>query len=101
MYRYYTHHQLTIPSLYTLDTCPFDETGPLDRGEIILRHKDALGIFEPTLTANLAQACTDRDIPYLFADEYIEQQNTQLLADGKQPIGLGITELGQLIKNTK
>lgn len=73
----------------------------MDRGEVILRHKDALGIFEQTLTNNLAQACTDIDIPYLFADEYIHEQNKQLLAEGKPTIGLGITELGQLIKNTK
>jgi hypothetical protein len=84
-------------NLIVLDTSPYPDVESRDRQQIILRHRDANGIFNAPLTRQVEQLCQASNISYAFKDEYIEQQNQQLLASGQPPLSLGSTELGRII----
>ena len=84
-------------NLIVLDTSPYPDVASRDRQQIILRNRDANGIFNAELTRQVAELCQANDISYAFKDEYIETQNRQLLSNGQPALSLGSTELGRII----
>jgi len=88
-------------NLLIIDTCPMDEDEAFIReGKIVLRTKDAMAIFNKELTASVELKAKELWLPYLYADTLIDKRNEER-ESGTAKIGLGITELGQLIKHTK
>jgi len=85
--------------IITLDTTPYDTTGALQEGLIVLRNKDEHGIFNSDLVDSLRATCDREGIRYEFKDEFIEAQNARL-PEGSKPKKLGRTELGRIVKHT-
>ena len=83
-------------NLIVLDTSPYPDQEARDRQKIVLRNKDANGIFNAELTQQVEQLCIDSEISYTYKDLYIETQNQQLVATGQSPMSLGSTELGRI-----
>ena len=67
----------------------------------MLRHKDALGIFNQNLSKQIGKLADQLKLPFFYADEHITDKNETRRLKGEYEIGLGITELGQLIKHTE
>lgn len=86
---YVLHHlqtrNITTQHMIVLDTCPFDTTAELDQGMVILRNKDALGTFNQGQVQEMESILHQQKIPYVKADEAIEQEN-QILQQHNQPL---------------
>ncbi len=87
-------YNIETKELIIIDTSPYRESAPVEGGCIILRNRDKSAIFDKTLTAKIKQRCVDKLIPFQFKDEY-------LTALGAPESGLGSTELGRIIQNSK
>lgn len=83
--------------LIVVDTSPFPDLESAAAQDLVLRHQDVNGQFNSTLTARLAELCDLNGWKYLFKDDYVNARNEQLVADGKEPISLGSTEMGRII----
>jgi putative aminopeptidase FrvX len=81
-------------TLIVIDTSPFVDAEPIDRGMIVFRNRDMSAKFNPALVSALKTRCSVMEIPFQVKDEI-------LLAKGKSVSQLGSTELGRLIQNTR
>ncbi|MFO6422013.1 peptidase M42 [Motilimonas sp. KMU-193] len=82
--------------LIVVDTSPFPNRESLEHQQVVLRRRDANASFNDELTDKLENLCKEAGISYVFKDAYIEQQNVQALAEGREPASLGSTELGRI-----
>jgi putative aminopeptidase FrvX len=89
-------HNLTTQRLIVLDTSPYPTREAADAQHIVLRHKDASGLFATEITEEIVQKCLELGITYSFKDTYIEARNR----DRTKPLSLGRTELGRLVVAT-
>lgn len=89
-----TLHHIETQELIIIDTSPYRESAPVEAGCVVLRNRDKSAAFNPILTAKIKQRCVDQLIPFQFKDEY-------LTALGAEESGLGSTELGRIIQNSK
>ena len=80
--------------LIIIDTSPYRESATVEGGVVVLRNRDKTAIFDVTLTAKIKQRCIDKLIPFQFKDEYLTELGTPIT-------GLGSTELGRIIHNSK
>jgi putative aminopeptidase FrvX len=67
-----------------------------DAQQIVLRRKDASGLFASGITNEIEQKCLELGITYSYKDAYIEEQNRERI----KPLSLGRTELGRLVVAT-
>lgn len=88
------------PRLVVLDTSPFPDPAHAERGEVVLRRRDAGAAFDAALTAWIAATADDHGVPVTFKDAWIEAANAAL-GPGGHPAGLGRTELGRVIALTE
>lgn len=79
--------------LIVIDTSPYPTREAADAQHLVLRHKDANGVFAVDITQELEQLCDSLGITYSYKDTYIEQQNLTR----SKPLSLGRTELGRLV----
>ncbi len=77
--------------LVVLDTSPFDDSGLINRGVVVLRARDAGGQFSATATARMAAAAQSASTEVVWKDKFLQ--------DLGRP--LGRTELGRVIAATK
>lgn len=80
--------------LIILDTSPYSDYEPIDRGVVVFRNRDKSEVFNGDLVGRLKERCDGLNIPYQLKDEY-------LLAQGKEIRQLGSTELGRLISESQ
>ncbi|RZM77769.1 peptidase M42 [Leptolyngbya iicbica] len=93
---WFQRQQLTTQRLVALDTSPYHDRAAADQQLVTLRRKDASANFAEGITQELADRCTQLDIPYSYKDDYIEAQNRTRT----KPYSLGRTEMGRLIAAT-
>jgi putative aminopeptidase FrvX len=93
---WFLRHNLTTQRLIVLDTSPYPTREAADSQHIVLRHKDASGLFATEITEEIEKKCLELGITYSFKDAYIEERNR----DRSKPLSLGRTELGRLVVAT-
>jgi putative aminopeptidase FrvX len=90
-------HQIWTDRLLVLDTSPYPTREAADAQDVVLRRKDANGLFATGLTDELVSQCERLAICYRFKDAYVESQNATRI----KPLSLGRTELGRLVAATQ
>ena len=80
-----------------LDTSPFADRDLADRQQVVLRHRDANGEFDPEFTAEVEERCRALGVTHVFKDELIEAQNREAEARGEKLASFGSTELGRIV----
>ncbi|WP_204140944.1 peptidase M42 [Halomicronema sp. CCY15110] len=93
---WFQRQQLTTQRLVALDTSPYHDRAAADQQLVTLRRKDASADFATGITQELADRCTQLDIPYSYKDDYITAQNRTRT----KPYSLGRTEMGRLTAAT-
>jgi putative aminopeptidase FrvX len=91
---YFRTTRMDNKTLVVIDTSPFVDAEPIDKGMIIFRNRDMSAKFNPHLVGALKTRASVMEIPFQVKDEV-------LIARGKTVSQLGSTELGRLIQNTK
>jgi putative aminopeptidase FrvX len=86
----------TTQRLIVLDTSPYPNTEAAEQQQLVLRRKDANGLFATDITAELEQRCHQLGITYSHKDAYVESINLSR----SKPLSLGRTELGRLVVAT-
>ena len=84
-------------NLIVLDTSPFQSQDDADKQQIVLRHRDANGVFNADMVAKTLELCGSLGISTCFKEDYIVQLNIERAARDQKPLPLGTTELGRLI----
>lgn len=87
----------TTRELLVLDTSPFDSREEADAQQVVLRRRDANGLFATELVDALETKCEELQIPYRFKDVIVETENVERAARGEKLKSLGSTELGRLV----
>lgn len=90
---WFLRHNLSTQRLIVLDTSPYPSREMADSQQIVLRRKDASGLFAPEITNEIEQKCRELGIAFSYKDAYIEAQNKERI----KPLSLGRTELGRLV----
>lgn len=97
-YRYvaewFQRFDLKTRRLIVLDTSPFPTTNDLSVQNVVLRNRDSVADFEPSITNELKLACEQTKISYRFKDEYVVEMNK----NREKQSSIGRTELGRLIE---
>jgi putative aminopeptidase FrvX len=93
---WFLRHNLTTQRLIVLDTSPYPNRDAADAQKVVLRRKDASGLFASEITEEIEQKCLELGITYSYKDAYIEAQNRER----SKPLSLGRTELGRLVVAT-
>lgn len=83
--------------LIVVDTSPYPDREAAEKQQVVLRRRDANAQFNAYITDRLEALCRSYDISYTFKDEYIEAQNAEATAAGKETQSLGSTEMGRII----
>ena len=94
---WFQRNQIWTDRLLVLDTSPYPTRETADAQDVVLRRKDANGVFAPELTDELVNQCQHFGITYSFKDSLVETMN----ATRSKPLSLGRTELGRLVTATK
>lgn len=94
---YLNRRQMRPRELLVLDTSPFPDASAIDEGRVVLRNRDANGVFNPALVSQLRGICDREGIAYQMKDDWIARSNLERARKGKRPVGLGSTELGRLV----
>jgi putative aminopeptidase FrvX len=90
---WFLRHNLSTQRLLVLDTSPYPTREIADAQHIVLRKKDASGLFAPEITQEIEKKCRALGITFSYKDAYIEAQNRERV----KPLSLGRTELGRLV----
>jgi putative aminopeptidase FrvX len=85
--------------LIVLDTSPYATQAEANLQQVVLRHKDANGMFNQELTQKLQSICDQHNISYQFKDTFIEKINAENPND--PPRSLGSTEMGRIVKSSE
>lgn len=93
---WFLRDNLTTQRLLVLDTSPYPTRELADAQQIVLRKKDASGLFAVEITKEIEEKCQALGITYSYKDLYIEAQNRERV----KPLSLGRTELGRLVVAT-
>ncbi len=84
--------------LIVVDTSPFPSFEAAQEQHLVLRNQDANARFSENLTQTLAKACEKLGVVTQYKDVYVSQANEALVASGQEPMSLGSTEMGRIIK---
>lgn len=93
---WFQRQRLSTQRLLVLDTSPYPNRQAAEEQQVVLRRRDANGLFATELTNELAQKCDEMGITYSYKDAYIEAQNKE----HNKSYSLGRTELGRLVTAT-
>ncbi|MBF6056725.1 peptidase M42 [Thiomicrorhabdus heinhorstiae] len=93
---WFRRQEIETQRLLVLDTSPYATREDADAQQIVLRRKDANGLFSEAITLELVEHCEKLGLSYGFKDEYIERQNKTL----GRSLPLGRTELGRIASAT-
>ncbi len=88
----------TTNQLIVVDTSPYKNRADAEEQQVVLRHCDANGCFDPDTVAQLENICRDLDVSYSFKDDYFERRNIKRKAENRPLLSMGSTELGRLVK---
>jgi putative aminopeptidase FrvX len=83
--------------LLVLDTSPFETRELAAAQQVVLRRRDANGVFDEASVTVLQRKCEELGIVYSFKDAMVEKENERRIAAGGKPRSLGSTELGRLV----
>ncbi|WP_417361424.1 hypothetical protein [Gallaecimonas pentaromativorans] len=83
--------------LVVVDTSPYPDRAAADQQHLVLRNKDANAAFDLELTGQLQRLCQQSGYQASFKDQFIEQHNRELQAQGLEPQSLGSTEMGRIV----
>jgi putative aminopeptidase FrvX len=95
---WFRRRQLETARLLVLDTSPYPDRQAAGAQQVVLRNRDANGIFARGLIEELVEVAERRGIAYSFKDVQIEESNRQRLAEGRKPASFGRTELGRVVQ---
>jgi hypothetical protein len=98
---YLEHRQWEPKELLVLDCSPYPTPHEAHEGDVVLRNRDAIGVFNHELLAHIRELCDRAGIPYSLKDEYVVAQNRERAEQGLPPLGLGRTELGYLVRESQ
>lgn len=93
---WFQRESIMTQRLLVLDTSPYPSAESAAEQDLVLRNKDATGVFDPAFTEEISRICDRLGIVHHFKDEWIERQNI----DRPKPLSLGRTELGRLAAAT-
>lgn len=93
---WFQRNHKTTQRLLVLDTSPYPTTESAEEQQVVLRRKDANGLFATGITMELEERCRQLGITYSHKDAYVELLNR----DRAKPLSLGRTELGRLVVAT-
>ncbi len=93
---WFQRHKKTTQRLLVLDTSPYPTTEAAEEQQLVLRRKDANGLFATGITTELEKRCSELGITYSHKDAYVEEINRHRA----KPLSLGRTELGRLVVAT-
>ncbi len=91
---YLQQEKIKTKNLIVLDTSPYSDEEPIEKGRIIFRNRDMSEVFNTDLVSALIQRAHDLGLLYQVKDEV-------MLASGKTTQQIGSTELGRLVQGTK
>lgn len=91
---------LSTQELLVLDTSPYATFKDAELQQVVLRKKDANGVFNVEMVQHLEDSCKEVGINFSYKDEMIEKANL-LLKPGEEQQSLGRTELGRIIQSSK
>ncbi len=91
---YLQQEKIKTHNLIVLDTSPYTDQEPIEKGRIIFRNRDMSEPFHIPLVQALKARADDLGLPYQVKDEI-------MLAAGKTVDQLGSTELGRLIQRAQ
>ncbi|MFQ5621293.1 MAG: hypothetical protein ACE5FT_05605 [Candidatus Nanoarchaeia archaeon] len=97
--KYLAGHAQPTREIIVLDTTPYDDERAIRNGLVVLRNRDAHGIFNPSLVHNLRKFCESNDILYEMKDEFLMTKHSYL-PDEERIKKLGKTELGRIVNHT-
>jgi len=83
--------------LLVLDTSPYDSWESMSGIDVVLRQRDANGIFKSPLKSKMKKIAFEENIKYHYKDIYIKNK----VAQTGRSISLGSTELGKIIKASR
>lgn len=83
--------------LFVVDTSPFPSVEEADRQLLVLRERDANASFNQDATELVDSFCRQNNLSFLYKNRYVEADNEQRRAVGKNPRSLGSTEMGRII----
>lgn len=95
---WFQRQQRSTQRLIVIDTSPFPCRDTATAQQLVLRRKDASGLFAPEMTDELHARCIDLNISTMFKDAYVDAQNLHRIG---KPASLGRTELGRLAAATR
>ncbi len=97
---YFRRLGITDRQLLVLDTSPFPDAESVARQDLVLRNRDAGGIFEPAVVEALRERCDILGVTHTMKDEFVTARNLERLEAGLPMLSLGRTELGRLVEAT-
>jgi putative aminopeptidase FrvX len=92
-YAWFQRERKQTDRLLVLDTSPFATPEAAGAQHVVLRTKDSTASFAEGITGELAEACDEFGISYVFKDAYVEELNKTR----EKPASIGRTELGRLV----
>ncbi|GGD42357.1 peptidase M42 [Malaciobacter pacificus] len=101
VYEWFKKNELNTDELLVLDTSPFDTRAEADAMQIVLRNQDANAKFKSVILKQLKQYCRKNKIDFICKDKFIQEKNKIRKEKGQEPLTLGSTELGRIVKESK
>ena len=94
-------HDKNIDSkeIISLDTTPYEDNRTVEEGRLVLRNRDARGIFNPDFIKSLKEKCEKENIAYEFKDEVLMEKHSDL-PEEEAIKKIGKTDLGKIIEIT-
>ena len=94
---WFRRFEQTTDRLIVLDTSPYPTLKSVVNQDVVLRYSDANAAFNQAMSQQLADCCDRLGVRYSFKDEFVNQRNQRLQAEGKPLLSLGSTELGRIV----
>lgn len=97
---YLDRQRIETDRLIVLDTSPYPDAAGAEAQDVVLRRRDAGGVFNQRLAEELEGVCRELGVPHEFKDAYVERENAARAERGEPPLRLGNTELGRVVEAT-
>ncbi len=100
VYEWFKKNDLTTDELLVLDTSPFDTRQEANMQQVVLRNQDANAKFKSKVLNDLKKYCRKNKIEFICKDTFIKNKNKLRIENGLEPITIGSTELGRIVKES-
>ncbi len=94
---WFRRFNFTTEELLVLDTSPYESLEDISNLDIVLRNRDANGVFRSSLKQKIKKIVIQKGIKYHFKDAYLKNR----MKANNETGSIGVTELGRLIHETK